>query len=232
MSIPQSLCVIPARGGSQRFPGKNKAILDGRPLIYHSIQLAAENFTSVAFCSDCPELRDIASQLKLSNVGIYDQPTASNTSKVLDCLKDVYEQRENDGFDEIWMFLPTCPLRQHGDVVECKNILRTGYKFVVSITDMDFPPSLSLNIGVNGTIHSTCPSRPWETKHHRSQEHRLCYRPNGAIYGARWGCFRDNDFNFYTNTDTVGHYMPPNRSIDIDYEQDLRIAQAMMDEKC
>jgi CMP-N-acetylneuraminic acid synthetase len=226
----QSLAIIPARGGSKRFPGKNKAILGGKPLIYHSIQLAVENFTTVIFSSNCPELRSIASQLKLSNLIIQDQPTASNTSQVIECVKEIYEERANDGFDEIWMLLPTCPLRSHSDIVKCKNLLRSEANFVVSITDFDFPPSLSLNITNNGHIQSTCPSQPWERKHHRSQNHRKCYRPNGAIYGAKYWAFKENDFNFYSESDTVGYYMPKERSIDIDTKFDLKIAELVINE--
>ena len=173
-SLKQSLAVIPARGGSQRFPGKNKAILGGKPLICHSIELAVKHFTTVIFSSDCKELKNIAYNLNLNNLVIQDQPTASNTSQVLECIRQIYEERENDGFNEIWMLLPTCPLRKDYDISQCKRLLRNSNKFVVSITDVDFPPSLSLDIRSGGTITSTCPSRPWENKNHRSQNHRIC----------------------------------------------------------
>ena len=40
---PQILCVIPARGGSKGFPGKNIALLSGIPLLAHTIQHALES---------------------------------------------------------------------------------------------------------------------------------------------------------------------------------------------
>ena len=39
---PKPLCLIPARGGSKRFPRKNVALLGGRTLIGHVISTANE----------------------------------------------------------------------------------------------------------------------------------------------------------------------------------------------
>lgn len=57
------IAIIPARGGSQRIPGKNKRLFHGKPIIQYSIELAKhENsmFDFVIVSTDDPEIRDIA----------------------------------------------------------------------------------------------------------------------------------------------------------------------------
>src|SRR4051812_28297628 len=48
------LCLIAARGGSKRLPGKNVMMLDGRPLVAHSVEQAKACgvFETVAVSSD------------------------------------------------------------------------------------------------------------------------------------------------------------------------------------
>lgn len=60
------IAIIPARGGSQRIPGKNKRLFHGKPIIQYSIELAKrENsmFDFVIVSTDDPEIRDIATSL-------------------------------------------------------------------------------------------------------------------------------------------------------------------------
>ena len=54
------LCIIPARGGSKRFPRKNIALLNGKPLIYYTIEAWRKSkyyeFTSPIVSSDDDEI--------------------------------------------------------------------------------------------------------------------------------------------------------------------------------
>ena len=46
----KTLCLIPARGGSKAIPGKNLALLNERPLIQYSIELAKTLFPVEDIC--------------------------------------------------------------------------------------------------------------------------------------------------------------------------------------
>jgi len=55
------ICIIPARGGSKRLPGKNLRILDGEFLINRVIRIANESgiFSLVVVSTDSKQIRDI-----------------------------------------------------------------------------------------------------------------------------------------------------------------------------
>lgn len=44
------ITIIPARGGSKRFPGKNTHVLNGKPLICHSIEYSLQNVNISRTC--------------------------------------------------------------------------------------------------------------------------------------------------------------------------------------
>lgn len=56
------LCVIPARAGSTRIPGKNTKMFHGKPIIQYSIDAAkrAEIFDRIIVSTDSPEAKAIA----------------------------------------------------------------------------------------------------------------------------------------------------------------------------
>jgi N-acylneuraminate cytidylyltransferase len=55
------ICIIPARGGSKRLPGKNLLKLDGEYIINRVIQIAKESelFTDIIVSTDSEEIADI-----------------------------------------------------------------------------------------------------------------------------------------------------------------------------
>jgi CMP-N-acetylneuraminic acid synthetase len=62
---PEVLAVIPARGGSKGIPGKNLALLGGRPLIAWSIEAAkkSRHITRVLVSTDSEDIADAARDL-------------------------------------------------------------------------------------------------------------------------------------------------------------------------
>ena len=62
---PEVLAVIPARGGSKGIPGKNLALLGGKPLIAWSIEAAqkSRHITRVVVSTDSEEIADAARDL-------------------------------------------------------------------------------------------------------------------------------------------------------------------------
>lgn len=233
------LCIVPAKEHSTRCPGKNMRQLGDKPLICHTLDVVKEVFDYVIFTSDGNELLHYVNNkyLEDDNVSCYKDTLVNPNSKVIDIVKDIYSNYNTVGeaYDSIWMSLPTCPFKTSADFLAASELLNRfapefspdyyAYDSVVSTTDFDFPPSLSLNYLDEHMIESTCPSMPWERGHSKSQEHRKCYRPNGAIYGCRWDDF-GRDPNWYRVGRTAGHYMPP--SVDVDTEQDFRYAEFLL----
>lgn len=56
------ICVIPARSGSQRIPGKNRKLFHGKPIILYSIEAAQKSglFDEIIISTDDPDIFEIA----------------------------------------------------------------------------------------------------------------------------------------------------------------------------
>ena len=119
-STIKRLAIIPARGGSKRFPDKNISNLNGKPMIFHSIDAARGEFDKIIFTSDDEAILEVvrAEYGVEASIDIQLRPKelATDTSKVIDTI-NYYHQRET-GFDQIWLLLPTCPLRSKEDITQ------------------------------------------------------------------------------------------------------------------
>lgn len=61
-----NVCIIPARGGSTRIPGKNKRLFHGKPIVAYSIEtaLASGLFQHIVVSTDDVDIMRIADQYK------------------------------------------------------------------------------------------------------------------------------------------------------------------------
>ena len=220
------LCIVPARGGSTRFPKKNISLLDDKPLIFHTLDIIDGLFDQIIFTSDCDIMLDMVCE-RYANVETSSRPEelASNTSRVIDTV-NYYHDNTTCHLDQIWLCLPTCPLRMEKDVINAQKLLTGDVDSVISITDYEFPPTLGLTRDGEDMIFDWHDSNPWQNNNHRSQDHPAIYRPNGAIYGSWSGAFTEHR-NFYKGR-VKGYFMPRERSIDIDNRIDLKMAQIIL----
>jgi CMP-N,N'-diacetyllegionaminic acid synthase len=257
----KKLCIIPARGGSKRLPGKNIKKLHKLPLICHTIKNTYQEFDKIIVSSYSDEILNVCDKYiqkeiqKISNkiqkankesnldkalllgekihrlqnieLAIRPKELAEDTSKVIDTVL-YYANQERDNFEQVWLCLPTCPLRSKNDVKGAIELYENNSNInsVISITDFEFPPSLGLYKSESNKIWSYHPTDPWESGNTRSQDHERIYRPNGAIYGSSIKSLLKNK-NYYLGT-VLGYYMPRERSIDIDTELDFKIAEAII----
>jgi CMP-N-acetylneuraminic acid synthetase len=230
----KTLAIVPARGGSKRLPGKNTKRLDGKPLIFHTIDKAIKHFDKVIFSSDDDKMINkvkinyFVDHYMSKKLEIDKRPKSlsSDTSKVIDTVCYYFDNKKYESYQQIWLMLPTCPLRGNEDILNAKELLTKKVDSVISITDYGFPPTLGLSLNDDGTIIDWHESRPWKNNNTRSQDHPRVYRPNGAIYGSWRKSFSGNR-NFYFGK-VIGSYMPRSRSVDIDTELDFLIAESVI----
>ena len=221
------LCIIPARGGSKRLPRKNIKLLCGKPLVFYTIDavLKSKIFDKVIFTSDDDEiLNTVSTNYTLPILETVKRPKklASDTSKVIDTV--VYFADVN--YDQTWLTLPTSPLKTSKDFISSSHLLENKVDSVISYTEMEFPPTLGLTAGYAGRLFDYDSTLPWQNGNSRSQDHPTVYRPNGAIYGS-WTNKLLNNKNYYKGI-VKGHFMPRNRSIDIDTQFEFDLAEFLM----
>lgn len=219
------LAIVPARGGSKRLVGKNLLMLAGRALINHTVATAQACFDHVIVTSDSPAI--LAAVDDYPNVVSEMRPAhlATDSSKAIDTVIHVFDANEGYGYDQVWLCLPTCPLRTAQDVCDAQKELVREIDGVVSITDYEFPPSLGLVVS-NGLLGGHDPTHPLARGDSRSQDQPAVFRPNGAFYGMWWDSFRKHR-NFFRGH-IKGCYMPRERSVDIDHEIDLLLAESIL----
>lgn len=223
------LAIVPARGGSKRLPNKNLSVLNGKPLMWHTLEAVNFGDTSVILSSDSEDILNIGR--KYGNITCLkrEKKLATDESTVLETVVDIVENKGYDDYEAVGLFLPTAPLRDKKHVMEAVTMLsKTNYDGIISTTDYEFPPSLGLVLGPDNDLHCYDHNLPFLTGNTRSQDHNKVIRPNGAIYIKRMKEFK-RDKNFFKGRVT-NYHMNRDDSIDIDTLLDLKIAELMMKE--
>lgn len=217
--------IIPARGGSRRIPGKNLAILGGRPLIFHTIKAAlkSEFLDSVYVSTDNKSIALAAKNMKIPVI-IRPSKYACDFSKSIDVVKHSikYLNDARRKFDAVVLLQPTSPFRLGYDIDKCIEILfRNNLDSVISLVSVRQRPEWMLRKDNKGLISSLkystkSVSRTWIPS-------ELFY-PNGAVYVSTTKFLRKQRDFVYGGK--CGSYIMDNlRSIDIDTEFDLQVSE-------
>jgi CMP-N,N'-diacetyllegionaminic acid synthase len=229
-NTPKCLAIIPARGGSTRLKKKNIKLLNHKPLIHYTIEAAIQSrcFDRILFSSDDDDILDCASCF--SELVLEKRPDhlATNQSKVIELVCEIADRKAlQDEYDIIALLLPTCPFRRAEDLQNGLSLLTKEVDSVVSVTNYDFSPTLSVTLeGEEQIVKGLFDPCPLITGNTRSQDHAPAYRPNGAFYMSWWKPFLINR-NFWKGK-VRGYPMPRLFSVDIDEEQDLRYAEFLL----
>ena len=228
------LAIIPARGGSKRLPNKNKLLLGGVPLIEHTIKavISSECFERIIFSSDDDQLLQIATQNLQLSTEKRNAELASDSTKVIDLVKQIANRQEHDHFDQIGLFLPTCPFRDGTHIKEGIELLDQDDFSVVSICEMNDPLQLSLTINPETKVinpESVLSPSPLVTGKTRSQDFSKFYRVNGGFYISWLKKFREKE-NFFQGK-VKGYLMSTLESVDIDHDYDLEFANMLLEKR-
>ena len=119
------LGIIPARAGSKGVPGKNIKLLDGKPLIWYTIQTAKRSnvFSEIILSTEDQEIADIALGMGISIPSLRPKELAYDSSKSIDVVLHCVKEQFNRGFiyDAVILLQPTSPFREENLI---ENTLR------------------------------------------------------------------------------------------------------------
>ncbi len=115
-SQPQVLAVIPARGGSKRFPRKNIHPIKGHPLIAYTIKAAADatRLTDWLVSTDDPEIAEVARRYGAPVPFMRPANLSGDTDRnnvVVRHAMDFLEAQTGRRYDILVLLQPTCPIR-------------------------------------------------------------------------------------------------------------------------
>lgn len=145
MNISQNnLCVIPARGGSKRIPGKNIKDFLGKPIIAYSIEAALKSnlFQEVMVSTDDEQIADIAIKFGAKVPFFRSELTANDFAPLKSVIHEVtekYRQRAQI-FDKICCLLPTAPFVTTSVLKDALSLMENkGFDSVRPIVKFSYP---------------------------------------------------------------------------------------------
>jgi CMP-N,N'-diacetyllegionaminic acid synthase len=224
------ICTICVRAGSKGVRGKNLRILNGLPLLAHSLRQAAESdlFDIIALSSDSQEMLAIAKEhgatFLVNRPAEMATDTAAKLPVIRHCVSEV-EQSIGVTFDTCVDLDATSPLRDVEDIRAVVELLEgSGTCNVITAMPARRSPYFNLvELDEHGTVNLAKAGIP---PYVRRQDAPPCFDMNASIYAWTRKTLMEAPGLF--NLGTRLHIMPEERSIDIDSEVDFLLVELLM----
>ncbi|MCI9270110.1 MAG: acylneuraminate cytidylyltransferase family protein [Dorea sp.] len=225
----KNIAIIPARSGSKGLRDKNIAKLNGKPLMYYSIRAAIDSgeFDEVMVSTDSEKYAEIARKCGANVPFLRSTGNSLDSSGTWDAVREMLAAYRTIGksFDYVMVLQPTSPLRSSDDIKMAFEIHKKKQGTnVVSVVEVEHPIQWCFRLDGSLSMREFAQS-PYNAM--RRQELEMFYRENGAIYLVDAVKIMEEGYNLYDDN-CFACVMPRERSVDIDYEIDLRVAEIMM----
>ncbi len=224
------LGLIPARGGSERLPRKNLATLGGKPLLAWTIEaaLACPRIDRVVVTTDDAEIAAVARNYGAEVPFMRPPELAGGDVDDLPVFRHALAQLGPPAADVVVWLRPTAPLRTADDIAAALDVFESsGADVVRSVCLSDHHPYwMKLLDGI--WLKPFAPEHD-ESRYPRHQLLPQVYRLNGAVDVVRTSAVERN--GSLLSGPAAAYVMPAERSVDIDTELDLRVAEALLEER-
>lgn len=221
MITQEVVAVVPARGDSRSFPGKNLAPFLGRPLVAHAVATAtaAGGVRRVVVTTDDDRIAVTAAG---AGADVVRRPAdlATATSRTVDGVLHALTTLGVDDRVVVVLVQPTSPLRTPADIDECLDRY-PGHGSVVQVTaaEAGHHPWKACVL-VDGRLQ---PSRDWADLESPRQLLPPVLRPTGGVYLLRAADLRRHRRFFVP--EVLPQPVPEERAVDIDTAADLHLAE-------
>ena len=225
------LAVIPARGGSKGIKRKNVRMLNRKPLVFYTIDVAKNcNFISdVVVSTDDEEISKLSLEFGAQVPFIRPASLATDETPSYDVVKHgllEMESRKNIRYDAVMMLQPTCPLRTVEDLDNSIRIFQsTRADSVVSVVQLSDKHPFRMKRLVGDRLINYI-DQGFEDMRPRQSLPKVYIR-NGAIYVSTRRSFLSSES--LVGQDCRAYLMPENRSVNIDSELDMLLAERLLD---
>ena len=177
------LVIIPARGGSKGIPHKNIKPLNGKPLIYYTINTARCITTDENICvsTDDDEIIEIVEKYGLKVPFKRPEELATDTAGTYEVLLHALNFYEAHGkhYDAVLLLQNTSPFRKAEQVKEALTLFGDNVDMVVSVKECAANPYYCVfEENEQGYLH-VCKG---DGNIFRRQDAPKVYEYNGAIY--------------------------------------------------
>lgn len=228
------LITICARGGSKGIPGKNIRMLNGKPLIAYSIEIAkrfSETYPSqLALSTDSLEIKSCAQSLGLSTSYVRPTHLGSDTAGKIDTIRDVllYSEKElNIKFEYVLDLDVTSPLRTMDDLKLAFQMLKADKdaQTLFSVSPANRNPYFNMvERRPDGYVDLVKKSSLIKTR----QQAPPVYDVNASFYFYRRSFFDGSWQTALTESTLV--YVVPHLCFDLDHPHDFTILELLLRE--
>jgi CMP-N,N'-diacetyllegionaminic acid synthase len=226
------LAVLTARGGSKGVPRKNIRLMGGKPLIAYSIETALQvrdRLYRVIVSTDDAEIAEVSRQYGAEVPFLRPPELAGDKVPSLPVLQHaVHFIEEQDQIRVDWVLLlqPTSPLRTKDDILTALELAQLGgCDSVISVVETPTHPLFMKRIE-NGQLLSFTDVLVEKEGTRRQDAQPPAYVRNGAIYITRRDVLMERNSIW---GETIRPYvMPPERSVNVDSELDLQMAELIL----
>jgi CMP-N,N'-diacetyllegionaminic acid synthase len=217
------LGIIPARGGSKGVPGKNIKLLNGKPLLQYTAEIALESkyLTSVILSSDDKQIITVAKSLGIQVPFLRPDELALDTTPTIDAIIHALQWYENHAvfFDAVCLLQVTSPFRTVEFLDKSiEKFITSGCDSLVSVQKVphEYNPHWTFEVNLEGTLKIATGE---DQIINRRQELPDAYHRDGSIYITKtevllqkhslYGksiSFIETPPEFYVNIDTLGDW--------------------------
>lgn len=228
MVIKRNLAIIPARSGSKGLADKNIKLVNGKPLLAYTIEAAMKSklFNEIFVSTDSEKYAKIALEWGANVPFLRSDELATDTASSLDVVKDALKRYKEMGeeFDTVAILQPTSPLRSAEDIIAGYNkMIEKDANSIIAVCEVDHSPLWSNTLPEDTSLTNFLKQ---EVINLNRQSLPTYYRINGALYLIKSDFLMMTD-NIYSEK-SYALVMPKERSVDIDNELDLKIAEIII----
>jgi CMP-N-acetylneuraminic acid synthetase len=218
------LVVIPARGGSKGIPKKNIKLMNGKPLIYYTIDVARSLFEDCDICVSTDDEDIIATVERYGLKVPFRRPEelATDTATTNDVLLHALDYYESLAikYETIILLQPTSPLRMKKHVEEAIVLYNDTIDMVVSVRESHLAQVLCQE-NEKGYLVSI-----FNKDNLRRQDIAEYYEYDGSVYIINAMSLKNKGLS---NMDKkVKYIISAECSIDIDNQLDWDIAEFLL----
>lgn len=135
----KNLCVIPARGGSKRIPGKNIKEFHGKPVIAYSIEaaLGTQLFDQVVVSTDSREIAEISAQFG-ADILLRPEKLSDDLTGTYEVIRHAYKSYESFNYQNICCIYATSPMISQFDI--SRGYMAVQYSRNFHAISVGYPP--------------------------------------------------------------------------------------------
>ncbi len=177
-----AICIITARGGSKRIPGKNKKLFLGKPIICYSIEAAISSgiFEEVMVSTDDEEIAEISKKAGAKVPFMRSMETSNDFATTDDVLMEVLAAYEKIGktFEYTACIYPTAPFVTAEKLKNALQVLiENKASGVMPVVSFSFPPQRGMTVK-DGRLQYCYPENAMK----RSQDLEAVFHDCGQFY--------------------------------------------------